>query len=73
VAKVARRAATSAMAADLRRHIARKHEGGTVEVVTSPIAGARRRVARRCSKLSKKPYFPLFKMAGFVGFDGDWK
>ena len=25
-----------------------------------------------CSKLSKKPYFPLFKMAGFVGFDGNF-
>ena len=26
-----------------------------------------------CSKISKKPYFPLFKMAGFVGFDGNFK
>ena len=25
-----------------------------------------------CSKLPKKGYAPLFKMAGFVGFDGDF-
>ena len=25
-----------------------------------------------CSKLSKKPYYPLFKMAGFAGFDGNF-
>ena len=25
-----------------------------------------------CSKLSKKPYFHVFKMAGFAGFDGDF-
>jgi len=26
-----------------------------------------------CSNLHKKPYFHLFKLAGFVGFDGDFK
>ena len=26
----------------------------------------------RCSRLSKKSYHPLFCMAGFVGFDGDF-
>jgi hypothetical protein len=26
-----------------------------------------------CSNLHKKPYYPLFKLAGFVGFDGDFK
>ena len=26
-----------------------------------------------CSKLSKKPYHHLFKMAGVVGFDGDFR
>ena len=25
-----------------------------------------------CSKISKKSYFSVFKMAGFVGFDGDF-
>ena len=25
-----------------------------------------------CSKISKKPYYHIFKMAGFVGFDGDF-
>lgn len=24
-------------------------------------------------QIEKKPYFPLFKLAGFVGFDGDFK
>ena len=23
-----------------------------------------------CAQLSKKPYYPLFQMSGFVGFDG---
>lgn len=26
-----------------------------------------------CSKLEEKPYFPLFKLTGFLGFDGDWQ
>lgn len=26
-----------------------------------------------CSNLHKKPYYALFKLAGFVGFDGDFK
>lgn len=26
-----------------------------------------------CSKLEKKKYYPLFKMAGFVGFDGEFQ
>uniref|UniRef100_A0A383WEX6 Non-canonical E2 ubiquitin-conjugating enzyme C-terminal domain-containing protein n=1 Tax=Tetradesmus obliquus TaxID=3088 RepID=A0A383WEX6_TETOB len=26
-----------------------------------------------CSKVEKKPYYPIFRLAGFVGFDGDWK
>eukprot|EP01023_Acetabularia_acetabulum_P017046 TRINITY_DN18456_c0_g3_i1.p1 TRINITY_DN18456_c0_g3~~TRINITY_DN18456_c0_g3_i1.p1 ORF type:complete len:652 (-),score=82.91 TRINITY_DN18456_c0_g3_i1:306-2261(-) len=26
-----------------------------------------------CSKIEKKPYYHLFKMAGFVGFDGDFQ
>ena len=26
-----------------------------------------------CSQLEKKPYYVVFKMAGFVGFDGDFK
>ncbi len=26
-----------------------------------------------CSKLEKKPYYPVFKLAGFTGFDGDFK
>jgi hypothetical protein len=26
-----------------------------------------------CSQLHKKPFFPLVKLAGFVGFDGDFK
>ncbi|MEW5306377.1 MAG: hypothetical protein WDW36_008845 [Sanguina aurantia] len=26
-----------------------------------------------CSKLEKKPYYIIFKLAGFVGFDGDFK
>jgi len=26
-----------------------------------------------CSKVEKKPYYPLFKLAGFSGFDGDFK
>lgn len=25
-----------------------------------------------CSKISKKSYYPLFKMTGFVGFDGSF-
>jgi hypothetical protein len=26
-----------------------------------------------CSKLEKKSYYPVFKLAGFSGFDGDFK
>ena len=26
-----------------------------------------------CSKIEKKPYYPLFMLAGFNGFDGDFK
>eukprot|EP00887_Chlorella_sp_A99_P003240 scaffold9.g3240.t1 len=26
-----------------------------------------------CSRVEKKPYYPLFKLAGFVGFDGEFK
>jgi hypothetical protein len=26
-----------------------------------------------CSKLEKKSYYPVFKLAGFTGFDGDFK
>lgn len=26
-----------------------------------------------CSKLERKPYYHLFKVAGFVGFDGDFQ
>ncbi len=26
-----------------------------------------------CNKLEKKPYYPVFKLAGFTGFDGDFK
>ena len=26
-----------------------------------------------CSKLDKKPYYNVFKMAGFTGFDGDFR
>ncbi|KAF6251139.1 hypothetical protein COO60DRAFT_669352 [Scenedesmus sp. NREL 46B-D3] len=26
-----------------------------------------------CSKVEKKSYYPIFRLAGFVGFDGDWK
>ena len=26
-----------------------------------------------CSKLEKKPYYPVFLFAGFVGFDGDFR
>eukprot|EP00892_Ulva_mutabilis_P012001 jgi/Ulvmu1/9173/UM005_0272.1 len=26
-----------------------------------------------CAKLEKKPYYIVFKMAGFLGFDGDFK
>lgn len=26
-----------------------------------------------CSKLEKKDYYPVFKLAGFTGFDGDFK
>jgi hypothetical protein len=26
-----------------------------------------------CSKVEKKRYYPVFKLAGFVGFDGDFK
>ena len=29
--------------------------------------------AHRCSKLEKKHYYPVFKLAGFTGFDGDFK
>lgn len=25
------------------------------------------------SKVEKKPYYPIFKLAGFTGFDGDFK
>lgn len=26
-----------------------------------------------CNKLEKKAYYSVFKLCGFVGFDGDWK
>ncbi|CAM9656943.1 unnamed protein product [Discosporangium mesarthrocarpum] len=26
-----------------------------------------------CSKIDKKEYYPIFNLAGFAGFDGDWK
>jgi hypothetical protein len=26
-----------------------------------------------CSQLSTKPYYPIFKLTGFIGFDGDFK
>jgi len=26
-----------------------------------------------CSKLDKKPYYPIFKITGFLGFDGDFQ
>jgi hypothetical protein len=26
-----------------------------------------------CSKLEKKPYYPVFRLAGFTGFDGEFK
>lgn len=26
-----------------------------------------------CSRLEQKPFFPIFKLAGFVGFDGDFQ
>lgn len=26
-----------------------------------------------CSKIEKKPYYHIFKVCGFVSFDGDWK
>lgn len=26
-----------------------------------------------CSKIEKKGYFPVFKLTGFQGFDGDWQ
>ena len=26
-----------------------------------------------CSQLSSKPYYPIFKLTGFIGFDGDFK
>ena len=26
-----------------------------------------------CSKLEKKPYYPVFKLAGFTSFDGDFQ
>ena len=26
-----------------------------------------------CNRLEKKAYYPVFKLAGFAGFDGDWK
>lgn len=26
-----------------------------------------------CSKIEKKAYFPIFKLTGFQGFDGDWQ
>ncbi|KAG5187157.1 hypothetical protein JKP88DRAFT_271820 [Tribonema minus] len=26
-----------------------------------------------CSQLSSKPFYPVFKLTGFMGFDGDWQ
>ena len=26
-----------------------------------------------CSQIEKKAYYPIFKLAGFGGFDGDWQ
>jgi hypothetical protein len=26
-----------------------------------------------CSQIEKKPYYPVFRLAGFTGFDGEWK
>ena len=26
-----------------------------------------------CSQVSSKPYYPLFKMCGFIGFDGEFQ
>ena len=26
-----------------------------------------------CSKLPEKPFFPIFKLSGFVGFDGEFQ
>ena len=26
-----------------------------------------------CSQIEKKAYYPIFKLAGFNGFDGDWQ
>ena len=26
-----------------------------------------------CSKIEKKAYYPVFKLAGFAGFDGDFR
>ena len=26
-----------------------------------------------CSKIEKKSYYPLFLLAGFTGFDGEWQ
>jgi hypothetical protein len=26
----------------------------------------------RCSKLAEKEFFPIFKLTGFTGFDGDF-
>ena len=26
-----------------------------------------------CNQLSTKPFYPVFKLTGFTGFDGDWQ
>lgn len=27
----------------------------------------------RCSRLDQKPFYPIFKLAGFTGFDGEFE
>lgn len=29
-------------------------------------------MSRRGSKIEKKAYYPIFKVAGFTSFDGQW-
>lgn len=35
-------------------------------------AAERARAVRRGSKIEKKAYYPIFKVAGFTSFDGQW-